>query len=44
MPDYRRLQILAIIISILSVVYNAAEGGISIGFGAGIFTPARNIR
>ncbi|KZT27289.1 hypothetical protein NEOLEDRAFT_1060878 [Neolentinus lepideus HHB14362 ss-1] len=34
MPSYRRLQLWAIIISIVSVLYNGAEGGLSIGFGA----------
>ena len=34
MPSYRRLQQYAIAISIASVFYNGAEGGISIGFGA----------
>ncbi|TFK46721.1 hypothetical protein OE88DRAFT_888337 [Heliocybe sulcata] len=34
MPSYRKLQVWAIIISIVSVIYNGAEGGISIGFGA----------
>lgn len=34
MPSYRRLQQYAIAISILSVIYNGAEGGISIGFGS----------
>ncbi|KZO92977.1 hypothetical protein CALVIDRAFT_529784 [Calocera viscosa TUFC12733] len=34
MPSYRRLQQYAILISIVSVLYNGAEGGISIGFGA----------
>jgi len=36
MPSYRRLQQAAIIISILSILYNALEGGISIGFGADV--------
>jgi hypothetical protein len=34
MPSYRRLQQYALAISFLSVLYNGAEGGISIGFGA----------
>lgn len=34
MPSYRRLQQYAIAISVVSVLYNGAEGGISIGFGA----------
>ncbi|KDR84364.1 hypothetical protein GALMADRAFT_220133 [Galerina marginata CBS 339.88] len=34
MPSYRRLQQYAIAISIISVIYNGAEGGLSIGFGA----------
>ncbi|TDL25134.1 hypothetical protein BD410DRAFT_784952 [Rickenella mellea] len=34
MPSYRFLQQCAIIISIISVVYNGAEGGVSIGFGS----------
>uniref|UniRef100_A0A8H8CLK2 Uncharacterized protein n=1 Tax=Psilocybe cubensis TaxID=181762 RepID=A0A8H8CLK2_PSICU len=34
MPPYRRLQQYAIGISIISVIYNGLEGGISIGFGA----------
>jgi len=33
-PSYRRLQQYAIAISIVSVIYNGAEGGVSIGFGA----------
>ncbi|KAF8463558.1 hypothetical protein JB92DRAFT_3066470 [Gautieria morchelliformis] len=33
MPSYRRLQQYAIAISVISVVYNAAEGGVSIGLG-----------
>ena len=33
-PSYRRLQQCAIAISIISVVYNGAEGGLSIGFGS----------
>ncbi|TFK31852.1 hypothetical protein BDQ12DRAFT_744870 [Crucibulum laeve] len=33
MPSYRRLQQYAIAISIVSVVYNGLEGGLSIGFG-----------
>ncbi|KAJ8521260.1 hypothetical protein ONZ45_g2059 [Pleurotus djamor] len=34
MPSYRRLQQIAVAISILSILYNGAEGGLSIGFGA----------
>ncbi|KAJ8514578.1 hypothetical protein ONZ45_g7889 [Pleurotus djamor] len=34
MPSYRRLQQIAVAISILSIIYNGAEGGLSIGFGA----------
>ena len=34
MPSYRRLQQYAVAISIISVVYNGVEGGLSIGFGA----------
>jgi len=34
MPSYRCLQQYAVIISIVSIIYNGAEGGISIGFGA----------
>ncbi|KDR84363.1 hypothetical protein GALMADRAFT_220132 [Galerina marginata CBS 339.88] len=34
MPPYRRLQQYAIAISIVSVIYNGVEGGLSIGFGA----------
>lgn len=34
MVPLRRLQLYAIGISVLSIVYNGAEGGISIGFGA----------
>jgi len=34
MPSYRRLQQYALAISVVSVIYNGAEGGISIGFGA----------
>jgi hypothetical protein len=34
MPSYRRLQQYAIVISIISVIYNGLEGGLSIGFGA----------
>jgi len=34
MPSYRRLQQYAIAISIISVIYNGLEGGLSIGFGA----------
>ena len=33
-PSYRRLQQWAIAISIASIVYNGAEGAISIAFGA----------
>lgn len=34
MPSYRRLQQYAISISVVSVIYNGLEGGLSIGFGA----------
>lgn len=34
MPSHRRLQQFAIAISIISIIYNGAEGGISIGFGS----------
>ncbi|KAI9509986.1 hypothetical protein F5148DRAFT_1183007 [Russula earlei] len=34
MPSYRRLQQFAIAVSTVSVIYNGAEGGLSIGFGA----------
>ena len=34
MPSYRRLQQYAIAMSIISVIYNGLEGGVSIGFGA----------
>lgn len=34
MPSYRKLQLWAIAISVASVLYNGAEGGLSIGFGA----------
>lgn len=34
MPAYRRLQQYAIAISIISVIYNGAEGALSIGFGS----------
>jgi hypothetical protein len=34
MPSYRRLQQFAIAISVASVIYNGAEGAVSIGFGA----------
>jgi len=34
MIEYRRLQQYAIAISIISVIYNSLEGGLSIGFGA----------
>ena len=34
MPSYRRLQQYAVAISIISVVYNGVEGGLSIGSGA----------
>jgi len=33
-PSYRRLQQYAIAISVLSIFYNGAEGGVSIGFGS----------
>lgn len=33
-PTRQRLELFAAMISVLSIVYNAAEGGISIGFGA----------
>ena len=36
MPSYRRLQQNAILISIISILYNGAEGGVSIGFGADV--------
>jgi hypothetical protein len=36
MPSYRRLQQAAILISILSIIYNGVEGGVSIGFGADV--------
>ena len=36
MPSYRRLQQVAILISILSILYNGVEGGVSIGFGADV--------
>lgn len=36
MPSYRRLQQAAVIISIISILYNGAEGGVSIGFGADV--------
>ena len=36
MPSYRRLQQAAILISILSILYNAVEGGVSIGFAADV--------
>lgn len=36
MPSYRRLQQAAILISILSILYNGAEGGVSIGLGADV--------
>ena len=34
MPSYRRLQQYANAISVVSVIYNGLEGGLSIGFGA----------
>ncbi|KAL5523095.1 hypothetical protein ACEPAF_1362 [Sanghuangporus sanghuang] len=34
MPTYRRLQQYAIAISIISIIYNGAEGGVSVGLGA----------
>lgn len=34
MPTYRRLQQYALAISILSIIYNGAEGAVSIAFGA----------
>ncbi|KAJ7366127.1 hypothetical protein DFH08DRAFT_833558 [Mycena albidolilacea] len=34
MPSYRRLQQYALAISVLSILYNGAEGGVSIGLGA----------
>jgi len=34
MPTYRRLQQYAIAISVVSVIYNGLEGGLSIGLGA----------
>ncbi|KAF8521565.1 hypothetical protein BU17DRAFT_16058, partial [Hysterangium stoloniferum] len=33
-PSYRHLQIYALLISVLSIVYNGIEGGVSIGFGS----------
>jgi Cation efflux family len=36
MPSYRQLQQAAILISILSILYNGVEGGVSIGFGADV--------
>src|SRR5437762_12327255 len=36
MPSYRRLQQAAVFISILSILYNGAEGGVSIGLGADV--------
>jgi len=36
MPSYQQLQSAAIAISILSIVYNAVEGGVSIGLAADI--------
>lgn len=36
MPSYRRLQQAAVLISILSILYNGAEGGVSIGLGADV--------
>lgn len=46
MSEYRRLQLFAVVISILSVAYNLAEGGVSIGLGAGEFAgaPSSNFR
>ncbi|KAF9257951.1 hypothetical protein L218DRAFT_964892 [Marasmius fiardii PR-910] len=34
MPTYRRLQQYALAISVISIIYNGAEGGVSIGLGA----------
>lgn len=34
MPSYRRLQQSALAISVISIIYNGAEGALSIGFGA----------
>ncbi|KAF8811110.1 hypothetical protein BYT27DRAFT_7090019 [Phlegmacium glaucopus] len=34
MPSYRRLQQYALAISVVSIIYNGLEGGLSIGFGA----------
>lgn len=34
MPTYRRLQQYAVAISVASVIYNSAEGAVSIGLGA----------
>lgn len=34
MPSLRRLQQYAIAISVVSIVWNGLEGGLSIGFGA----------
>lgn len=36
MSSYRRLQQAAVLISIISILYNGAEGGVSIGFGADV--------
>jgi len=36
MPSYPRLQQAAILISILSILYNGIEGGVSIGFGVDV--------
>ncbi|KAF8519751.1 hypothetical protein BU17DRAFT_65759 [Hysterangium stoloniferum] len=33
-PSYRRLQIYALPVSVVRIVYNGAEGGVSIGFGS----------
>lgn len=33
-PSYRRLQQYAVAISVLSIIYNGAEGGVSIGLGS----------
>jgi len=34
MPPYRRLQQYAIGISIISILYNGAEGAVSVGLGS----------
>ncbi|KAJ7221566.1 hypothetical protein GGX14DRAFT_353448 [Mycena pura] len=34
MPNYRRLQQCALAISVISILYNGAEGGVSVGLGA----------